>query len=230
MINETEVINILGKGLQNIQERQGFLSLQDVEAEVINQACKYIIQNFSNQVNAVHDINKIGTVIMGNMKFQPIALVFVDAASTIFPNEYGEKERTAAFQCIYSNISWAGMWDFLRDYFQKKHGVQIDNVKSEPMIFYSQRHTRFERGIQVSESVVERNVNINFFNGQSEIIVSIEPTLSAKKAYLFSNSNNILVYNGADPDYRFTLKLDKFDEVEEFILELPNRALKLCYY
>ena len=82
----------------------------------------------------------------------------------------------------------------------------------------------------MSESEVERNVNLNFFNNQSEVIVSIEPTLSAKKGFLISNNNNTLIYNGADPDYRFIIKLDKYDEVEEFVLELPNRALKLCYF
>lgn len=222
--------NILGKGLQNIQNRQGRLTIQDVEAEVINQACRYIIQNYSAQIESVHDINQIGSVIMNNTQFQPIALKFVDAASEFFPNDYGEDERKAAFSGIYSNISWAGMWDFLRDYFQKKHGEAIDDVESEPMIFYSKKHKRYEHGVQVSESEVERNVNLNFFNNQSEVIVSIEPTLSAKKGFLISNNNNTLIYNGADPDYRFIIKLDKYDEVEEFVLELPNRALKLCYF
>lgn len=221
--------NILEKGLKNIQNREGQLTLQDVEAEVINQACRYLIQNYSEQIESVHDINQIGSVFMNNTQFQPIALMFVDAASEIFPNDFGNDERKAAFGGIYSNISWAGMWDFLRDYFQKRHGEAIDNVKSDPMIFYSKKHKRYENGVQVSETEVERNVNLNFFNGQSEVIVSIEPTLSAKKGFLISNNNNTLIYNGADPDYRFTIKFDKYDEVEEFVLELPNRAIKLYY-
>lgn len=222
--------NILGKGLQNIQNREGQLTLQDVEGEAINQACRYIIQNYSDQIESVHDINQIGSVIMNNAQFQPIALKFIDAATELFPNDYGDDERKAAFSGIYSNISWAGMWDFLRDYFQKKHGEAIDDVESEPMIFYSKKHKRYENGSQVSESEVERNVNLNFFNNQSEVIVSIEPTLSAKKGFLISNTNNTLIYNGADPDYRFIIRHDKYDEVEEFVLELPNRALKLCYF
>ena len=119
MIDKNEAKIILSRGFQNIQNREGRLTLQDVEAEVINQACRYIIENFSNQIEAVHDINRIGTVIVGNTKFQPIALMFVDGATEIFPNDYGSEERKAAFSGIYSNISWAGMWDFLRDYFQK---------------------------------------------------------------------------------------------------------------
>lgn len=221
---------ILRSGLQNIQDREGKLTIQDIETEVINQACKYILQKYSDQIKSVHDINQINSVILENTKFQPIALMFIDAASDIFPNDYGDDERKAAFNGIFLNISWAGMWDFLRNYFQRKHGESIDETKSEPMIFYSQKHIRFENGVQTSESKVERNINLNFTKEQAEVIVSIEPTLSAKKAYLISNNNNIRIYKGADPDYRFTIKFDKFEEVQEFILELPNRSLRLCYY
>ena len=69
----------------------------------------------------------------------------------------------AAFIAIYQNISWAGMWDFLRDYFQKKHGESIDSIVGEPLIFYSQKHKRFENGVLISTSKVERNINLNFF-------------------------------------------------------------------
>jgi len=230
MIDKNDVINILGTGFQNIQNRQGKITIEDVEAEVINQACRYIIHNYSDQIKSVNDVNQINTVFTENIKFQPIALLFIDAASYLFPAEYDSEERKAAFKCIYSNISWAGMWDYLRGYFQKMHGESIDDVVIEPLIFYSQKHKRFQNGILVSESEVERNVNINFFNNQKEVIISIEPTLSAKKGYLLSKENNVLIFIGADPDYKFIIKLDKYNEVDEFILELPNRALKLYYY
>ncbi|WP_430932188.1 hypothetical protein [Saccharicrinis sp. 156] len=221
--------NVLSESFSNLQKRQGNFTTEEIEAEVINQACKYIIENHREDLKSVHDINQINSVIMKNMTFQPYALSFINAASKLFPHQYGEAERKAAFNSIYSNISWAEMWDYLRDYFLKKHGTAIDNVTSEPCIFYSQRHERFEQGFKVSESDVERNVNVNFFNDRSEVIISIEPTLSAKKAHLVSSQNGVLNYTGADPDYLFELHLDTYDEIEHFILELPNRHLKIHY-
>jgi len=117
----------------------------------------------------------------------------------------------------------------LRDYFQKKHGIAIDSIKAEPLIFYSTRHTRFENNEIVSEDDVERNININFFNKKEKIIVSIEPTLSAKTAFVSGKNDKIWTYVGEDPDYKFIIHLDKFEEVDKFVLELPNRNLKIIY-
>ena len=71
---------------------------------------------------------------------------------------------------------------------------------------------------------------LNFIDDNQELIVSIEPSLSPKKSHLISNSDNILKYKGYDPDYLFTVKLDDFDEVEQFTLEMPNRNLKIVYF
>ena len=122
------------------------------------------------------------------------------------------------------------MWDFLRDYFQKNHGVQIDEVETTPLIFYSTKHKRYENGNLVSESEVERTINLSFIDDKEELIVSIEPSLSPKKSHQISNNGNEIKFKGYDPDYMFIVRLDDFDEVEQFTLEMPNRNLKIIYF
>lgn len=219
----------LREAFNNLIQRQSELTLEDIEPEIINQACKFIIENHKEEINSVHDINLISSVVNDNLKFLPIAKQFVDFGSENFPDYYTEMHQNVALSAICSNISWKGMWAHLRNYFQKKHGYSIDTVESKPTIFYSTSLSRFENDVKVNTSVVERNINVNYFNDRNEMIVSIEPTLSTKKGKLHSKDNNTLIYHGLDPDYIFYIKLDRYDEIEEFILELPNSKLKLVY-
>lgn len=168
--------------------------------------------------------------INATQDFIPISKAFTDGAMELFPQHYTEREAIVATMGIQQNIAWEGMWDYLRDWFQKNHGIQIDSVETTPLIFYSTRHKRYENGNLVSESEIERTINLNFVNNKEEIVVSVEPTLSPKKGYVVSKSNTQFQYKGYDPDYLFTVNLDSFEEVETFILEMPNRNLKIVYF
>lgn len=226
---EIQIKEVLRSSLGNLTHRQGGLTLQDFETEIIYQASKFLIKNFRDDLKTVHDINLINTVLPDNKKFQQIIKIFIEAGTEMLPEQYTNEHQEAAYNAIYMNISWSGMWDHLRDYFQKKHGIAIDSIKAEPLIFYSIKHTRFENNEVVSQDDVERNININFFNEKEKIIVSIEPTLSAKTAFISEKNDKAWTYIGEDPDYKFIIYLDKFEEVDKFILELPNRNLKIIY-
>lgn len=222
---------ILTKSITNLQNRRGQITLSDIEAEVINNACLYILKNHNEQVKKVNDVSQIGLVFADNLRLhENIATFFIYAGIELFPNNYGSEEANHAKPSVIQNISWSGMWDFLRDYFQKNHGIQIDSIETSPSIFYSTKHKRYENGQLVSESEVERTINISFIKDKKEIIVSIEPALSPKSGYAISKSTNQLKFKGFDPDYLFTLNFDSFDEVEIFTLEMPNRNLKIVYY
>lgn len=222
---------ILTKSISNLQNRIGQLELSDIETEVINNACLHILRNHNDQVKKVHDVSQIGSVIGDNFRLhESIATFFIYAGIELFPNSYGSEEANHAKPSIIQNISWSGMWDFLRDYFQKNHGIQIDSVETSPSIFYSTKHKRYENGYLVSESEVDRIVNINFIKEKKEIIVSIEPALSPKNGYLISKTTNQLTFKGFDPDYLFTDNFDSFEEIEVFTLDMPNRNLKIVYY
>lgn len=231
--NGKEIINkafeLLSKSKDSLLSKHSHISVSDIEADVINVACKFIIENFRNEIASNHNINEMHPQVQQNMKFQPLAQIFTGIAKEIYPNKYTVREEQAGQLAIIQNISWGGMWDFLRDYFEKKHNAQIDNVKSETTTFYSSRHERFQNNEMVSASDVERIVMLNFSENKNEVIVSIEPTLSAKKARLINDNQNELKYQGYDEDYVFHISLSFFDEVDKFTLEMPKRNLKIIY-
>lgn len=202
---------ILSQSITNLHSRRGQITIDDVAAEVINQACLFILKN--DKVNEAYHYS----------------VIFNDAAKELIP-QYTEKYIANALIGIPMNVQWEGMWDFLRDYFQKNHGIQIDNIETTPAIFYSTKHKRYENGILISESEVERTINISFINDKKEIVVSIEPSLSPKKGYIINKAQNQMQFKGFDPDYLFTLTFDIFDEVETVVLEMPNRSLKIIYF
>lgn len=230
-MQENYALSILEDGFQNLINRKGSINIDDMEAEVNFQCCRYILENYGEKVQSVPDVNNINNVVSHNVaNFNTIIADFLRAGNQMF-SEHWQVDKDGIFiHMIAANLSWAGMWDYLTTYFMREHGEDIDDSKKESLIFYSQKHYRFENNIFVSEAVVERNVNITFFNDGEYVMISVEPTLSSKKAYLQSRSGNLLTFRGEDIDYKFILELDAYAEVEKFTLEVLSRRIKLEYY
>lgn len=229
-MNKETAKQILSQSISNLQERRGNVTSADLETEVINNACLCILKNQKAKVGEGKSIEEMLLgVLNATQDFIPITKAFTEGAMELFPQHYREREAAVATMGIHQNVAWEGMWDFLRDYFQKNHGIQIDDVEATPLIFYSTKHERYENGNLVTTSEVERTINLNFIDNKEEIIVSVEPTLSPKKGYVVSKNEMQLQYKGYDPDYLFTINLDEFEEVETFILEIPKRNLKIIY-
>lgn len=67
-------------------------------------------------------------------------------------------------------------------------------------------HKRIQNGVVMSHDYVQRRAILEYdFTGMN-VVISIMPTLSPKSAYLVKDENNILYYQGTDPDYRFELE------------------------
>lgn len=210
-MNKESAKQLLAQSITNLQNRRGQITMADVEAEVINNACLNILKNKDTQNAIIY------------------AQIFTESAQELIP-QYSEKESMSALMGIQQNVLWDGMWDFLRDYFQKNHGIQIDDIETEPAIFYSNKHKRYENNSLVSESEVERTINLNFIDNKEVLVIGIAPSLSPKKSYKLERNGNSVKYKGDDPDYLFTVTYDDFDEVEQFTLEMPNRGLKIVYF
>lgn len=230
-MNKERAREILIRHVSNLQSRRNQLFTEDLEAEVINTACFEILKKRKEKTSDSKSIEALfGAILDSTNDIMPIAKSFTDAAIELFPQNYSHREAANALLGISNNVMWEGMWDFLRDYYNKNHGWSIDDVQTDAIIFYSTRHQRFENGVLTSESEVERTININKVKDSEEIIVSIEPSLSPKKGFLKESSDNKEVYNGYDPDFRFHIFYDDFGEIEKFILERIDRNLKLQYF
>ncbi|RZK13228.1 MAG: hypothetical protein EOO46_00025 [Flavobacterium sp.] len=211
-MNPEQSLKVLSTSLFNLQKRKGRLTIEQVEAEVINLSCLEILTN--KKVWEATEITE----------------AFSNAAMQLIP-QYGHKEAMHAMMSVPMNVQWDGMWEFLRNYFLSNHGLDIDGANdAENKIFYSTRHTRFEHNLLVNDSLADRTIDIFFSDNRKVILVNILPTLHSKKGYLSSKQDSSYVYKGSDTDYRFTVMMDEIEEIQKFILEMPNRDLRIEYF
>lgn len=232
-MNKESAKRILLDNVMNLQRRRTEVYTQDLETEVINAACLEILKNRklqSSSSSSLNDSSLRSFTMNSNVDVIRIAQSFTEAALELFPNNYTSREAVVALHGIQINVEWDGMWDSLRDYYQRNHGISIDDVETETIIFYSTRHQRVENGITTSEIEVERTVKINKLQDGKEALFSIQPSLSPKKAKLVNKKENEYTYEGYDPDFRFYISFDNYDEVEKFVLERTDRGLKIIYF
>lgn len=71
-------------------------------------------------------------------------------------------------------------------------------------LFHS--HKRIEKGQVVSHDYVTRRANLVYDATGNQVVISIIPTLSPKRAYLIKQDLFTLYYKGEDPDYRFEVE------------------------
>lgn len=93
-------------------------TLNDVEIEVINQAC---LMYFALQKQFGNDFSKRNFVI------DDIATIysFIAEASVEF---YGEEEMIKAQYQIPQKSEWSGMWDYLINYYNSIHNIEIEKL------------------------------------------------------------------------------------------------------
>lgn len=229
-MDKKSVIKILNDSIVDLERRRGRIGIPDIEAEVINNACLAILKHGFEAGRGSKSLDEMILNVENSVNDAPnIIGLFTDAAKELFPEHYSEHHAAGHYLMIMTNLRWDGMWDYLRDYFKKNHGISIDGIKTLETTLYSTRHQRFENNFLVSESEVARTININFIDNKNEILVSIEPSLSPKKGYLVGHYGSEFQYNGTDPDYKFRVFMDDFNEIEKFILEMPNRNLTIVY-
>lgn len=220
-MTDEKALVTLNSSLQNLQDRSGQITTDDLEAEVINLACLEVLR-----------LERAGNLSAGQK--QRIADAFARAGQRITPH-YSESFAANARLAVQQNTTWPGMWDFLKGYFKTKHGRDIDGASSQVVTFVSTRHERYEGGRFVTESKVDRRIEIQFTDDRERVLVAIEPTLTPKQAYLVSADGGEFCFRGADPDYRFTAytgggELFNGAKIQRFKLDLIPRQLQIRYF
>ena len=218
---------ILEESLTQYEKRNKHLSVDMLEAEVINNACLYILRK-------KREVELEGHSQIDHTEVNQIIYAFIKAANNLFPDDYNSSESQAALVAIPQNCAWPGMWGFLKDYFQEKHDIDIDENIALPEHFHTSFYEIYQNNQLINTEEKSSLVKLSFSQGIKDLMVSIENdkrgrSLSPKHAKLISNNNNIRIYTGIDPDFRFTIYYDRFDGIKEFILERIDLHLKHRY-
>lgn len=224
MITKAEARVLVLKSLKDLELKNSNLSADEYAADVINVACKYILENPMLHPN-VSPMPQLA-FYDNYEQFSQIAKTFAASVENEYPFIASNTENLAQNICL--NIGWDGMPGFLEDYFYKKHGNAV--VELNRLEFLSSFHKRYERGIFVEESQVDRNIEMTFSLDWEKMSISITPSLSRKEGVLcMRKRGNVLVYK-ANPSYQFEIHLDSYDEVTFFALEILDRGLRIEYY
>ncbi len=161
-----------------------------------------------------------------------LIIEYTQAAIETIP-EYAQEVNDPAYAAMYYSFNataeWDGLWNFLRDYFESKLGIKIDNETRKIIRYDSTIHNRYENGNLVTTSEALRKVQINLSQNLKNAQFSISESLSNKEANLISVKGNKYIYVGTDPDFMFEFVLDSFGNVELFSLIRTDKNLRLDY-
>jgi hypothetical protein len=97
------------------------------------------------------------------------------------------------------------------------------------LTFQSINHKRFENKVQISHDYVPRLVILDYTNNGHTVNVSVAPTLTPKEARLIRDVNNVLYYQGIDPDYRFEVETNNINQLIRVSVIRTDRNLELRY-
>lgn len=229
-MNRDKARQILTQSITNLEKRKGGVTQGDLEAEVINNACLAIIKNQNEKIgngNSIKDL-LIGA-LNSSQDYHKIANDFIYAAKELLPEYFDEEEAEIVLTGIEQNLAWEGMWEFLVDYFEKNHGIRIEDDEPPPVIFFSDRQQKFEDGELISETEDEKTIYISFTKNYKEVKVKIEHELPTKKGKLASKDEETLIYKNDKLNYTFTIKYDDYEEIESLSINFEDENLEIVY-
>jgi hypothetical protein len=157
---------------------------------------------------------------------------YTQAALEVIP-EYEKEVDDPRYSSLYlgfaATAEWDGLWNFLREYFESKLGVSIDNETRKTLRYDSSIHNRYENGELVTSSEALRKVSIGLSEDMKNAQFSISESLSNKEGNLISVKENKYIYVGTDPDFMFEFILDSYGNIESFSLIRTDRNLRIDY-
>lgn len=229
-MNKEKARQILTQSITNFEKRNGSVTQGDLEAEVINNACLAIIKNQNEKIgNGISIKDLLVGALNSSDDYYPIANAFINAAKELLPEYFSEEEAIVVMTGIEQNIAWDGMWDFLEDYFQSKHGIKIDDSETSTLIFFSERQKKYEHGFLIEDAKNDKTIYLNFDSKMEKILVSIDPDLPENEAILISKGKKIFRYRNEENSHIFSINFDDFDEVESVVLDLPDQNTEIIY-
>ena len=226
MISTTEAKRLLCESIEDLKQRNAYLSQDDYAADIINVACRYFIKRGTGFTAGP---NAMAYYFQNYPSMSADVSAFVGSIRDSYPSLINSATIESLTQNICLNLGWDGMPGFLDEYFYQKHG-QRPSGNVERYNFISSYHKRYEYGTCTQTSSVDREVSLTFTENKNKMSVVITPSLSRKESRLQSKSGSTYTYIGNDPDYRFVVTFDSSDDISHFSLELIPRHLRLEYF
>jgi len=189
-IDVQKVYKQLGDSLVDLKKRKGQLTLDNVCAEVINNACLDILRERKNNS---HD-TKVE---------KEIRMVYIACAKKIFP-DFSDKYVDASLTGITQNVEWGEMWNFLRQYFKENHDMNIDSIRTTLQTFTSNKQSKYQDDNLIATATDLRVVKVEYLD-MMNILISIDPNVSLKSAELTGTIAGIGIFQCEDPDYKFEI-------------------------
>ena len=99
----------LGKYILNLEKRKGNLVISDIEAEVINYTCLQLLKEGKTD----------------SFEFMEYAEKYSKYAEEMF-DSYDSSHSAAAQMGVIQNMEWAGMKNFVKEYYKNNHGLTVN--------------------------------------------------------------------------------------------------------
>lgn len=229
-MNREKARQILTQSITNLEKRKGGVTQGDLEAEVINNACLAIIKNQNDKIGKGTNIREILVGALNSSEdYHKIANDFINAANDLLPEYFDKEEAEIVLTGIEQNLAWDGMWEFLVDYFEKNHGIKIEEDEPPPVIFFSDRQQKYEEGELISETEDEKTIYISFSQNKKEVKVKIDHELPTKKGILVSKDGLSYIYKNEKLNYTFTIQYDDYEEVASLTINFEDEDLEVIY-
>ena len=123
----------------------------------------------------------------------------------------------------------------VEDYYQKLNAVEQPSVKGGTIINYmSSRHIRIENISSANPNqwpimYVPRHIKLHYTNLGKTLTVEIIPSMTAKRATLVKDENDVLTYIGDDPDFGFEIETKANNTIRRFSMFRFDKDMELRY-
>ena len=120
-------------------------------------------------------------------------------------------------------------------YYEKLKDIEQPSAKGGKLINYiSSRHIRVEnisasKPIQWPINYAHRHIKLHYTDFGKTLTVEIIPSLTAKKATLVKDENDVLTYIGEDPDFGFEIETKENNTIKRFSMFRFDKDMELRY-
>lgn len=220
-MTKDEAKTILTESVNNIFKRQGNMTTQELEKEVIYQGCYEILKNRKKKTASSGGdlMSMFGAFSDSAQDIVPVSKAFSEAAMELFPDNYDYSHAIIATEGIKNNIFEDNMWVVLREYFLDKHGRDIDdNLVAEgggPTFVLNSKRQVENDSTSINDSVEVKIV----FVGTHKIIVTVSTDINNVTGTLTSEDDMYnLDYSTDNGDYNFIIRYDKSFHPASFVV------------